>query len=1048
MFREEFRRKIGFVYADLTSHIWFSAVHHFSSTNQTPGFINRNGRKSSATVEGFTVTIESCVLITNNYVLLPFKHLNSGSVCPQIRTQSVDINMRKIYALLAILTASLTGFAMNMPELSDGKISGVVVDSDSGNPVEFATVALMKKGSDQPVNGAVCDDKGKFTIKNIPPGEYTVVISFIGYESKSVNVSVPEKNNDINLGTVPIGVTAEILNEVTVEAQKALIEEKVDRTIYNAESDATTKGGDASDVLRRVPMLTVDLDGNVSLRGNQNIQVLINNKPSTIIASSIADALKQIPADEIKTVEVITSPSAKYDAEGSAGIINIITKKNKIEGLTLGVDAGVGLRGSNLGLNGNFRRGKMGFSIGGWGRAGYNTTGNFSNTTVTEAQTTVQSADTDNRNMFGSYTLGWDYDINEKNFIASSVRFGIRRFNRFQDEYLLQSFDPDGGLLSSTLSESENRSRSNSVDATLTFTHLYDKKGKELSFQGQFGRNNNYTFFENNILNSTSPIPLDLSNENDSYNQEVTLQADYVAPIDDKQIFEIGAKNIMRKVYSDVTGGNTGRNNLNYDQNVMAGYLTYTVNFNSGYSLKAGSRYEYTMIDAFKESLEEGRQDVDIPSYGVLVPSVNVAKRFKNGKTIKASYNRRIQRPSIRFLNPNRQYQAGGLNYTVGNPGLDPEYTDNFELGYSTFIKGTSLNFTAFVRTSNDAIQSLQESDEENPAAIRTTYYNIGTEDAYGTSVFASVNIGKLMLNGGGDLYYSVLDNNVPDPLFRADNEGWVVSGRVFGSYNLNKGWAVQFFGFGRGRQVQLQGYQGNFRMYSLGVRKEFNEKRGSIGLGLENFLQKGIEIKSETVTPQVSQFSVNTMNNLSFRVNISYRFGKMSVDQSPRRRSSRINNDDLKDGGGDGMGMDAGVQPAGGGGGMNRGGNGGMRGGAPVQSRTNDKMVEKDSAAVVNPAGTWAYTIDSPQGGAGNFKIAKDGDQLTGTITNNRFPNENQLSDITLNGNELSYSYEVSFGGNSMKIHVTGTISNDEFNGNMTVGQFGTFPINAKRSE
>src|SRR5690606_36951928 len=291
-------------------------------------------------------------------------------------------------------------------------------------------------------------------------------------------------------------------------------------------------------------------------------------------------------------------------------------------------------------------------------------------------------------------------------------------------------------------------------------------------------------------LNSTSPIPLDLSNESDSYNQEVTLQADYVAPIDDKQIFEIGAKNIMRKVYSDVTGGNTGRNNLNYDQNVMAGYLTYTVNFNSGYSLKAGSRYEYTMIDAFKESLEEGRQDVDIPSYGVLVPSVNVAKRFKNGKTIKASYNRRIQRPSIRFLNPNRQYQAGGLNYTVGNPGLDPEYTDNFELGYSTFIKGTSLNFTAFVRTSNDAIQSLQESDEENPAAIRTTYYNIGTEDAYGTSVFASVNIGKLMLNGGGDLYYSVLDNNVPDPLFRADNEGWVVSGRVFGSYNLIKGWA------------------------------------------------------------------------------------------------------------------------------------------------------------------------------------------------------------------------------------------------------------------
>src|SRR5690606_34992062 len=210
----------------------------------------------------------------------------------------------------------------------------------------------------------------------------------------------------------------------------------------------------------------------------------------------------------------------------------------------------------------------------------------------------TQRDETDNRNMFGNYTLGWDYDINDKNFITSSVRFGIRRFNRFQDNYLLQGFDPEGILTSSTLSESENRNRSNSVDATLTYTHLYDKKGKELSFQGQFGRNNNYSFFENTVISSTAPTPPSPSNENDSYNQEVTVQADYVAPIGDKQIFEIGAKDIMRKVYSDVTGGNTGRNYLNYDQNVMAGYLTYTVNFNGGYSLKAGSRYEHTKTSA------------------------------------------------------------------------------------------------------------------------------------------------------------------------------------------------------------------------------------------------------------------------------------------------------------------------------------------------------------------------------------------------------------------------------------------------------------------
>ncbi len=226
----------------------------------------------------------------------------------------------KLRLLLVLFTFfSCFQFATAQTPTGKGKISGVVVDSTDMKAVSFATVTLTLANSQKPINGAVADEKGQFSIAKIPVGDYNIAISFIGYKTISKSVTIGEKNDNVNLGKIFVYPAVTELKEVTIEGKKDLIEEKVDRMIYNADQDGTSKGGDASDVLRRVPMLTVDLDGNVSLRGNQNIRVLINNKPSTIMATSVADALKQIPADQIKSIEVITSPSAKYDAEGSAG---------------------------------------------------------------------------------------------------------------------------------------------------------------------------------------------------------------------------------------------------------------------------------------------------------------------------------------------------------------------------------------------------------------------------------------------------------------------------------------------------------------------------------------------------------------------------------------------------------------------------------------------------------------------------------------------------------------------------------------------------------
>ncbi|RZK24242.1 MAG: TonB-dependent receptor, partial [Hymenobacter sp.] len=245
---------------------------------------------------------------------------------------------------------------------ANGSLTGTVVADADGKPVAYAAVAVLGAAGTV-VSGGACGDDGQFVLLGLVPGTYTVRVSLLGYQDLSrPGVVVPASGGPVALGSLRLRPAAQQLGEVVVVARQPLVEEKVDRTVYHAENDQTTRGGDATDVLKRVPLLSVDLDGNVSLRGNQNIKVLINNKPSTITANSIADGLRQLPADQIKTVEVITSPSARYDAEGTGGIINIITKSNDLRGGQLSLDGSGGTRSGTLNLNGSYRTGKMGFA--------------------------------------------------------------------------------------------------------------------------------------------------------------------------------------------------------------------------------------------------------------------------------------------------------------------------------------------------------------------------------------------------------------------------------------------------------------------------------------------------------------------------------------------------------------------------------------------------------------------------------------------------------------------------------------------------------------
>ncbi len=977
--------------------------------------------------------------------------------------------MKSHLLTLSIFFCALSLYAQPPVDLATGKITGVVQDSINKQGVEFANVALLDPATRKPVNGEVCDDKGKFTISKLAPGNYIIAISFIGYTTKMIKVQLTDKKNELDLGNITLNPSVQMLKAVEIVGQRPLIEEKVDRTVYNAENDATAKGGDATDVLRRVPMLSVDMDGNVSLRGSQNIKVLVNNKPSTITASSVADALKQIPADQIKTVEVITSPSAKYDAEGSAGIINIILKKNTLEGLTMNINSSSGYRGSNLGLNGSYRKGKLGISLGGFGRAQYNTPGKFYNdqqtfstdpiSNLVTTSRNIQSASTRNQNIFGNYTVGIDYDIDKNNSLTGSVRFGIRDGHNYQDGLTTQSFfNQAENPINESVKNINQLNLSHSVDGSLNYTHLFAKPNREfslLTLYSQSNGNNNFITQTTRIKGIAAGQGVDtlayIKNLNPTVNSEATVQADYQTPLGQMQMLEVGGKEIMRKAtsnYDYFQAGSDGNytsipassplsnfyksNLLDYTQNITAGYFSYTLSTQSKYSLKAGTRYEYTTISANNQT-----GPISIPSYGVLVPSLNLSKRLDNGNMIKISFNRRIQRPSIQNLNPNTT-ASNSLNISTGNPSLSPEYTNNYEIGYNMNIKNTSLNFSTFMRNTNNSIQQVR--DILANGVVRTTYENIGIQDAYGASVFANVSLSnKFSLSGGTDSYYAVLKNPSPsNPNYAASNSGWVFNVRMFGNYTIGNGWGLQFFGFYRGRQVLLQGYQGAFRVYSLALQKEFNEKRGSVGFGAENFLTPTMTVNSSTVSPILNQQGYNKFYNFNLKITFNYRIGKLAVSQPKKKKS--VNNDDLKDSGGDQQD----------GGGAMGGGQGGQRsGGMPAAaSQPNLKMAAVDASKVVNAAGTWTYTVESPQGGGGKLLIKKDGDKYSGTITSTRSNKETALSSVTVNGNEINISYEVSFGGNTMNFTIKGTIKEDELNGNMSVGQFGTFPINAKREK
>ena len=790
-----------------------------------------------------------------------------------------------------------------------GKISGTIIDSLTKIPVDYAAVSLSAVKQTKSINGSLADDKGTFKLEKVVPGKYRLTISFIGYNTKIIEpVTTSNGKPDLNLGTILLVPNSKILQEVVVEGQANVIENKIDKLVYNAEKDVAVSGGTAVDVLRKVPLLSVDYDGNVSLRGSSNIKVLINGKPSGTMAGNIADALKAIPADQIKNVEVITSPSAKYDAEGTSGIINIITKKNNLEGISGSVNAGVGTRQNSGNINLNAKKGRLGLYANAGGHYSWPQTSIISLERINDnGDFNKQNGESTTERLATNGSLGADYDFNKYNSISSNLKVNWFQFSfdGFND-----NINQFCGVENIFKRITDNKNKVIGYDWNNDYTHKFKKEGQEVTFAWQLSRselNNDY----NSYIDQRFRKEIGAS---DAINKESTFQLDYTHPFKGITL-ETGAKAIIRNIdndskvdSTDLSGGNRipvpNRNFIyDYNQNVYSGYATLGFTLAKKYGIKAGARYEQTEIegnDAGSGTFAPFKND-----YGNFVPSVVISRTFKNFQTVKLSYNKRIQRPSVFFLNPFRN-ASDFYNQSEGNPYLSPEISDNFELGYSRFIKTTVINAAVYYRTTQDVIENVvKQIDIDGESVSLTTFENVGRNNSFGFNFFGSVNpVKPLTLRGNFNVYtYDISLGQSSANFSNAEDKTYLMyNAFLSATYAFPKGLTFETFLITNSPRRTFQGKNPSFNMWNLGLKKELFNKKGSVGINVIDPFNNRKNFTSEINGDGFVQKNNFSIPFRSVGVNFSWRFGNLKVNQNNKRG---VKNDDLKQGeSGGGMGQ------------------------------------------------------------------------------------------------------------------------------------------------
>ena len=775
-------------------------------------------------------------------------------------------------------------------------LSGIITDAESSEPLPYATVSVYNRNGDL-ADGGIADENGVFKL-NLPPNDYSLNFEYIGFESVTIDIK-PYPNN-INIGTVKLISSFDSLEGVDVVGQSAEVEIRLDKRVYNVSKNNLIRGGTVSDVLENVPSVSVDIDGNIELRGNNNVRILVDGKPSGLIGLGGIDALTRLPAESIEKVEVITSPSARYQAEGTTGIINIILAKRFLKGLNGVFNLSAGRNDTYSGsANLNYRKGKFNFFT----NSGYSDRTNKGRAVQDNVYTDplesveryVEERQFNRRRQGFNVNIGLDYQMTEKTSLTMSYltndRDGDDSTINEQSQYQI-----DGVLVTNRYEKEIDREDSNQF--SVDFEHQFNKQGHKLTATLQTEKNDETetsdinSFFENGQPSDDSEINRTVENQ-----ERNLAQLDYVFPIDKNTQFEAGYRGTdnKRKIDFEVqiidendnaTLDENLSNVLDFNQEVHALYSQYGKKFNT-FSFLAGLRFENTRI--FVEQLDSS-SPLNNKSYNDYFPTLNLGWEISPTASITLGYNRRISRPNAWTLNP-FQSRSSKTSYFQGNPKLDPSYSNGIDIGYLKQFKKVTLNSSVYYRKSTDAVSRVAIVTDETvfvngieTPVIRRLPINLGTEEQFGVEFNTSLRLIKGMrTNASVNFFRRIEKGNYQGISYDSNNTSW--SGNLSNSYRLPFAVQSQFSVRYRGPNESSFGKSKGFLYTDLALSKDILNDNATINFRFSDLFNTG-KYDYQTITPVAVTDGIYQRREPTYTLTFTYRFRQEKNRQRGRRGS------------------------------------------------------------------------------------------------------------------------------------------------------------------